>query len=225
MDMLLDIHSHHQNKKNGLAFVVGQHSLGVHPWELKIPFNESSIKENFLLLKSKFHSGVLAIGECGLDRRREGIAALEDQEKVLLWHIEWAQVVKRPLILHCVKANSDLLKLLKERKYKGKILLHDFSGNLEEARAFLSFDTYFSFGRSLFREDQKAADVLMNLPKDRIFLETDDQLIYSIDDIYQKAEEILGMDSAKCEEQFISNLSEFLNLDDVSPSDVINYLR
>lgn len=225
MFMLVDIHSHQENAKNGLTFINGHHSLGIHPWDLKIPFSKSAVKEKFFLLKSKFHRGILAIGECGLDRRREGIASLENQKEVLRWHMEWAKEVKRPLIVHCVKANSDLLELLKEKKYNGKFLIHDYAGNLEEAKAFLSYGSYFSFGKSLFRDDQKQAFILANLPRERIFLETDDQLKFSIDDIYEKAKEILGLTHKECEELFEKNLSEFLNLDDVSSSDVINYLR
>ena len=66
--MLVDIHTH--TIKQNLCFVVGEHSLGIHPWELTLPFSEAIYFQKFLELKNKFNSRILAIGECGLDRRR-----------------------------------------------------------------------------------------------------------------------------------------------------------
>lgn len=223
--MLIDIHTHNENKNSYLAFLVGKHSLGIHPWELTAPFVESEVREKFLQLKTTFHPKILAIGECGFDRRREGIAEIGDQEKVLEWHMDWASEVGRPLVLHCVKASSDLLKMLKQKNYKGKILLHDFAGNLEEANQFLHHDCYFSFGKSLFRKDGKAAEVFSMLPREHLFLESDDHRDHTLLEIYQKAAQILKIDFNECEKIFEENLKRFfLDLNDVSSSDVINYL-
>jgi TatD DNase family protein len=217
--MLIDIHTHHE-ASGDLAFVVGKHSLGIHPWDVISPFNKSALRKKMEELKSQFHSSILGIGECGLDRRHEGIAEISDQEEVVRWHMDWAVEVNRPLILHCVRAHSDLLKLLKEKNYKGKILLHDFAGNAEEVKAYLKFDAYFSFGARLFKKE----DVLSVVPLERVFLETDDQTEYSIAAIYAKASEILTTDQKMLEETMMENLKRFFDFNDVSSADVINDL-
>lgn len=225
--MLIDIHTHNSKVKNNgqLRLIVGKHSFGIHPWELIEPFDVSLYEKQFQQLKAKFNSRVLVIGECGLDRRRVAIASIEKQVKVLEWHLDWATQEKRPIIIHCVRALSDFLKILKDKKYRGKILLHDYAGNLSAAQAFLKYDCYFSFGARLFKKNSNAPEVFKSLPKERIFLETDDQQEFKIEEIYQKAQSLLGIDQQNLEELMERNLGEFFsNLDNVSTADVIDNL-
>jgi TatD DNase family protein len=230
--MLIDIHTHrsgtksyNKKNKNQLRFVVGKHSLGIHPWELLAPFDEDLYKKRFQQLKQKLNASVLAVGECGLDRRRGFIAEIETQIKVLEWHMDWAIELKKPIVIHCVKAHSDLLKLLKAKKYKGKVLLHDYAGNVETAQEFLAYDCYFSFGQRLFK-NSKAAEVLRFLPLEKLFLETDDQEEFGIEALYQRAQLLLGIDQESLEKRLEKNLIEFFsNLDNVSTADIIDNLR
>jgi TatD DNase family protein len=224
--VFVDIHTHRFHPcKNHLNFQVGSHSLGIHPWELSNPFDIHSCKEKFNNLKNRLNSKVLAVGECGLDRRREGLVSIEIQEKILEWHMNWAVEVKRPIIIHCVKAYSDLLKILKTKKYQGKILLHDYSENLEMAQILLHYDCYFSFGARLFKNNSDLEKVLQSLPLDRIFLETDDQEVFNIEAIYKKAQSLLNISEEALEERLINNLTDFFSdLDNISTSDVIDNL-
>ena len=226
--MLIDIHTHQMQsqKSNQLAFLVGTHSLGIHPWELTLPFTLADTYQKFNVLKKTFSPNILAIGECGLDRRHEGIATLEKvQLELLRWHLDWALEVKRPVIIHCVRAYSDLLMILKEKKYKGKILLHDFAGNVIEAKSFLDFDCYFSYGARLFHPDSKSRETFIELPRERMFFETDDQEDFSIEEIYQEGCELLNKTQEMIEEQMLKNLKNFfLDLNDISASDIINKL-
>lgn len=224
--MFVDIHSHLKKTTNNLVFIVGKHCLGIHPWELMTPFNELDTSMKFEQLKNYSSEKMLGIGECGLDRRRKGIVSIEEQMKVFLWHMQWALKEKLPLIIHCVKAYSDLLELLVQTKYTGKILVHDFRGNLDEAHALSFFDVYFSFGKSLFMPDQKVTKNFKNISRDRIFLETDDQDEFSIEDIYYKAADLLELEMSACKALFIANLQRFfLDVNNVSSSDVIDNLR
>lgn len=226
--MLIDIHTHHDplTLKAHYCFKVGLHSLGIHPWSLVAPFEIEIYEKKWRELEANAKRPLLAIGECGLDRAREAIAGIEVQLKVLEWHLDWAQKLKRPVIIHCVKAHSDLLWLLKERPFRGALLLHDFSGNQTQAQAFVKFGCFFSFGRRLFNQHSKAIEVLKSIPRDRIFFETDDQQEVDIEAVYRKAQEILGIDSEELEALVEKNLTAFFSdLDDISPADVINDLR
>jgi TatD DNase family protein len=224
--VFVDIHTHNFHvEKNHLNFLVGSHSLGIHPWELNNPFDIHSCKEKFNNLKNQLSSKVLAIGECGLDRRREGLVSIEIQEKILEWHMDWALEVKLPIVIHCVRAYSDLLKILKTKKYRGKILLHDYSENLEMAQALLHYDCYFSFGARLFKNNLDLEKVFQSLPLDKIFLETDDQKVFNIEAIYEKAQSLLNMNEVALEERLMSNLTDFFSdLDNISTADVIDNL-
>lgn len=224
--MLIDIHTHHKNEKDHLVLIDGEHCLGIHPWELQSPFNEEEVLLKFEKFKSLSMPSLLGIGECGIDRRRKGIASIADQKKVLIWHMHWALKEKLPLIVHCVKAYSDLLQLLFETKYPGKILIHDFRGNRAEVDALLSYDIYFSFGKSLFQEDQKMANLFKQMPKKRLFLETDDQRGFSLEDIYQKSADLFEMEMGECEEIFLQNLQRFfLDVNNLGSSNIVDYLR
>lgn len=223
--MFIDIHTHSKSSVNLFGLRDGVHTLGIHPWKLILPFDKESLKNEFENLKRKYHQKIFAIGECGLDRRREGIANIDDQVEVLKWHLKWAESVSRPLIIHCVHAYSDLLQALKLKKFKGKILLHDFSGNEIEAKALLFYDCYFSFGKSLFNENKKSSSVFKAIPHNRLFLETDDQQEIDIVSIYKQASILLNLPISECEKLFEENLKDFFsNLNDISSADIINYL-
>jgi TatD DNase family protein len=221
--MFIDIHTHIQSAQPpNLCFLVGKHSLGIHPWSLTAERSIETIEVEFESLKRELTYSILAIGECGLDRSREGIADINMQMSVLEWHLDWALKVRRPVIIHCVKAHSDLLMMLKKKRYDGKLLLHDYAGNLNEAMKFLGYDVYFSFGARLFKENSKASTVYKNLPRERIFLETDDQKEISIEALYKKSEVILRMSQVELENLFFKNLLHFFNdLNNVSSSDLI----
>lgn len=225
--MLIDFHTHglSNEKQNYLRFVMGKQALGIHPWELIPPFEEALYEKKIQELKKNVNSSILAIGECGLDRRREGIAPIEMQGRVFGWHLDWAIESRRPVIIHCVKAQSDLLKILKDKKFNGKMLLHDYAGNKDESDKFLAYDCYFSFGRRLLGGNSRQAELFKSLPVERLFLETDDQQEIKIEVLYQKAQAILGLDPKRLEALFEHNLVEFFSdLDNISPADIINNL-
>lgn len=227
--MLVDIHTHspESKTKNQLRFIVGKHSLGIHPWDLRAPFEITDYRKNFEEIRLLATPQMLAVGECGLDRRHVGIAPIELQEQVFKWHFDWASERQLPLIIHCVHAYSDLQKMLKQTHFKGKILLHDYAGNMEESKKFLlNNDCFFSFGKSLFREKSHAAAIFRALPLEKVFLETDGQCEYQLDEIYQKAQALLGIELPEIEKQMESNLiSFFSDLHNISAADLIDNLR
>jgi len=220
--LLIDIHSHHFSKQAHLQFIVGLHSLGVHPWQLQSDLKESE----FSKLKKTFSPKILAIGECGLDRRKQGIVDIISQEKVLKWHMDWAREVKRPLIVHCVHAHSDFLKVLKELNYCGKILLHEYSGNSELLKSYSRYDTYYSFGANWLKSTTVKKNIIKLIETNRIFLETDDQINISIKELYLEASLVLGLELERLEDIILKNLGHFFSdLDNISSSDIINNLR
>lgn len=120
---------------------------------------------------------VIAIGECGLDYYRNEESTKEIQKKVFIEHIELANKLKKPLMLHIrasegtQDAYDDALQLLKEyAKVKGDT--HFFAGNWETGKKFLDFGFTLSFtGVLTFTHDYD--EVVKNAPLDMLLSETD----------------------------------------------------
>lgn len=193
MEEYVDIHTHHVNIEwEQLAihnYVLPLNeipsaqyfSAGWHPWHLN-GFSADECKSEFKKLAS--YKNFVAVGECGLDRKKgnnwdEQILAFETQ-------LEIAKEYKKPLILHAVKSYSDLLQLLKMHQFENKVLIHGFIGNEQVIMQFSTFDTYFSFGKSIFNDDSKSIESLKRIAPEKIFFETDDSN-FSISDIYLRA--------------------------------------
>lgn len=190
----IDIHTHVSSKKFSIRNYNFSHpfddnqaySIGLHPWDLRDTLDNdlAMIRVSELAVRTN----VLAIGESGIDRVID--MAIGEQKRVFMFHLNLAMKLKKPLIIHCVRAHSDLLEIFKREKLTVPVIFHDYQGNFEEARKLLQFPCYFSFGQNLF-QSEKIMNVLKLLPEDRWFLETDDQETFPIEMIYQKAGEVL----------------------------------
>jgi len=200
---------------------VNIHTKAIHPWDLSPSFDRESFENQWEKLKAETE-GIVAIGECGLDRVHEGIADITDQIYVLEKHFKLASELKLPLILHIVRAYSDLLYMLKKNHFNQPIMLHAFGGNDHEMHELLKYPVWFSYGKRLFNTDK----MLKVTPIDKLLLETGDQGDYSIELIYKKAAESLGMSVTDLETQIEKNfLAFFGKKDDISATNFIKNLN
>jgi TatD DNase family protein len=162
-------------------------SAGCHPWHL----NPKTLKITLPDLAERCKSDtVIAIGECGLDRVCRTDWFL--QRECFLSQIELANALKKPLIIHCVRAYEEVLQCLKEAKSTTAVIFHGFNKGITLAKRLVENGHYLSFGAYLFKEN--AANVFNAVPGDRIFLETDGSA-HSISTIYQKAAELKQTDT------------------------------
>ena len=159
------------------------YSLGLHPWEVL----NVNIEEQLTVIKNYAEKpNILAIGETGLDKYKE---AFDLQLKVFLRQIKIAGDHNKPVIIHCVRAYSELLEIFKKKELKIPVIIHRYSGNKTIADQLLKYNCYLSFGHELFNSKSKSARVFKNIPNANIFLETDDSAL-SIFEICQKASEL-----------------------------------
>ncbi|OGG57980.1 hypothetical protein A2853_03100 [Candidatus Kaiserbacteria bacterium RIFCSPHIGHO2_01_FULL_55_17] len=124
---------------------------------------------------------VIAIGECGLDYYRCDESTKELQKKVFIEHIELANKLDKPLMLHIRpalqslgdlgNAYDDALEILKAHaKVKGDT--HFFAGDWATAKKFLDLGFTLSFtGVLTFTHDYD--EVVKNTPLDMLLSETD----------------------------------------------------
>lgn len=143
-------------------------SFGIHPWHAHTaaPGWQDRLEE---CLRQHPLAGV---GECGLDQWIS-TPSLDVQMPVFLDQIRIARVLGRPLTVHCLKAWGPLLDAF-SREVPPRFLMHSFGGSLETARRLIPMGAWFSCsGNALLERKSALREVLRQLPKDRLLLETD----------------------------------------------------
>ena len=162
--------------------------LGLHPEEVRADWQDvlAQIKPHLTSPKGRDldaarpsspsgRSGEVLIGEVGLDFywsrefEHEQLLAFEEQ-------VRWSVELQLPLMIHCRKAQNELLHIL--NRYKDDLpggVFHCFTGNDIEARELLSFDRFvLGIGGVLTFKKSKLPETLSStVPLDRIVLETD----------------------------------------------------
>lgn len=159
--------------------------IGLHPEEVKADWKEQLKKIEAILDAHltavdglngiKYKSDYIAIGEIGLDfywSREFEKEQLESFEK----QVEWACETGLPLMIHCRKAQNEMLHIL--RKWKDKLpggVFHCFTGNQQEAKELLEYDNFVLGigGVSTFKSSHLREDLPAAVPLERIVLETD----------------------------------------------------
>lgn len=168
-------------------------SAGIHPWWLEeITVEEiTALKTN---VENLARAGKLwGIGETGFDRTYPEF--IELQKELFDWHLNLAESLNLPLIIHNVRSGSDFLEVLKRVKPTIPWIFHDFRGNEELVKSLLKLhpNCFFSFGLSIDNSPQ-VRELLPLIPMENIFLETDNQKHLDIHDIYIRAAEALKVD-------------------------------
>lgn len=117
-----------------------------------------------------------AIGEAGFDLCTPEFAAdLARQEAVWRAQLELAERYSRPLVVHCRRALDRLYPFCARLARLPAVVFHSFPGSPAEAQGFLrrKVNAYFSLGKQLLNGNRRAALCAVNLPPDRLLLETD----------------------------------------------------
>lgn len=179
-------------------------SLGLHPWHVhktNIDWALAQIEKN--------HAQIIAIGECGLDRAIQ--TPIDLQLTTFHRQIELALKYHLPVVVHCVKAYSDFAAIAKQYQ-NVQFILHGFSGNEETLQMLLNFkNVYFSVGKYLFNELSNASLLLVKIPINHLFLETDTSN-YLISEIYQKAAQKLEIEETVLKNQIFNNFANLFKI-------------
>lgn len=188
--MFFDLHTHQTGGNNPYALInVHEHfdaipgngyfSAGLHPWYLTATDPDQGISRLAAALEKP---GVLAVGECGLDKVCETDYRL--QQNCFRQQVQLANRYRKPLIIHCVQAYEDTCRILTEEQVLLPVIFHGFNKNGQLARQLVQQGYYLSFGKSLWHEP--AATVFHDMALNHIFLETDADNP-EIGDVYARA--------------------------------------
>ncbi|MCX3264770.1 TatD family hydrolase [Pedobacter agri] len=190
----LDIHTHKSAQRKGVESIQSLSltsdiflampktkpiSIGLHPWYASIEKLEIQLKYLSVLAKQ---TNVKLIGECGLDKLKG--ESLKNQILILEHQVALAERLNKPLILHCVRAFSELMELKGRLKVKVPMIVHGFNKNEELGKQLISKGFLLSFGTAILKENSGASKLLKSY--DDFFLETDDAET-SIEEIYETA--------------------------------------
>lgn len=177
---LLDIHTHRPVQKEctsifncGTRYTAERWvSIGIHPWEI-----DNNSKELFAAIKETARlENVTAIGECGIDTLHS-TASIELQTEIFRSHALLAEEIKKPLIIHCIKAFEQLIALHKEISPAQAWIIHGFRGKPQLATQLVRHGFHLSYGEKFNPDSVKAT------PLERIFTESDES-VKPIEDIY-----------------------------------------
>lgn len=142
------------------------YALGAHPWFL--PGVDQAPELAAYLQQASADPQLVAIGETGLDGLRPNMAL---QQQWLLWHLQQAQRLSLPVIVHCVRAQHVLLPLLRSHAVKG--VVHGFYGSVQQAQALVAEGWYLGIGGLLLAPRSKLLAVVAQVPLSSLLLETD----------------------------------------------------
>lgn len=142
-------------------------SVGLHPSE-----NEGEEATLDRLIEIAGAPKVIAIGETGLDYYYEHTEKALQKERFAI-HIEAAQTLNKPLIIHTRSAQEDTISLLQAHQVKSGVF-HCFTEDYEMAKAGLDLGLYISFsGIITFKNADTLRETVKKIPLDRMLVETD----------------------------------------------------
>lgn len=144
-------------------------TVGVHPDYEDI--TEPTVEG---LVNLAAHPKVIGIGETGLDyfRLKGDLTWQRNRFRV---HLQAANEVNMPVIVHTRNAGEDTLSILREENVMGcGGVIHCFTESIEFARKALDMGMYISFsGIVSFKNAADLREVARFVPMDRILIETD----------------------------------------------------
>ena len=189
--ILVDIHTHHPR-----AGVLSPTMAGTHPWDA----------ERGRDLPDFTHCDI--IGETGLDFACE--VDRVTQERLFRAHLEVAERLHKPVVLHVVRAFEPTIKILADYNIEG-VVFHGFTGSGQQANEALRRGYYLSFGERSLRS-AKTRQAIAATPLDRLFCETDDNASLDIAEVYAEVAEIKGIMFEELEKNIYENYKRLFRL-------------
>jgi TatD DNase family protein len=152
-------------------------TIGIHPHEARLA-DDAAYSTMEQLAR---HPKVIAWGEIGLDYHYDH-SPRETQKQVFTRQMELAAAVKLPIVIHCRPSDGsdnawdDCLGLIKDRWAPHGLggILHCFTGNWAQSKRALDMGFLISFAGNLtFPKAQQIRDAALEVPLDRMLIETD----------------------------------------------------
>ena len=142
-------------------------AIGLHPENITADWKSQLSTIHSQLSTNKY----IAIGEIGLDYHFDTTYKLE-QQAALRRQLTWATERNLPVMIHSRDATEDCLNILREfPKLCG--VMHCYSGSNETAKQIIKMGLYLGIGGVITFKNAKLRDNLIDIPLERLVLETD----------------------------------------------------
>jgi TatD DNase family protein len=203
-------------------------TVGIHPHEAAL----AADKDFAELEQLAKHPKVIAWGEIGLDYFYHH-SPRDVQKQVFVKQMELARAAELPIVIHCRPSDNsddawvDCLGLVQEHWAASGLggILHCFTGNWEQAKRGLDMGFMTSFaGNVTFPKAQPIRDVAMQVPLDRMLIETDSPFLAPmpyrgqrnepalVKEVARQLGELRGMSTEEVGEQTANNFYRFFSL-------------
>lgn len=210
----IDFHTHrlrHQDRED-IREVVSLHlgqekghqlfTVGMHPWwTMELPSTAQKEQLNHLLGMNN----CLAMGEMGLDNLKG--PEMDLQMDILRQLLPIAEELKLPVIIHCVRAYDQLLRIKKEFPKVEKWCIHGFGRHVTLAKQLIDKGFHLSIMPTV--KPHKYQEFFSQLPNERLFLETDSMADVSIEGVYQTVSEVTSLDLPELCDLMRNNANHF----------------
>jgi TatD DNase family protein len=215
-------------------------TVGIHPHEARLS-DEAAYAEMARLAR---HPKVIAWGEIGLDYFYDH-SPRDVQKEVFARQMELAAAAKLPIVIHCRPSGSnenasndawdDCLGMIQTQwapKGLGGIL-HCFTGNWPHAKRALDMGFMISFAGNLtFPKAQQIRDAALEVPLDRMLIETDSPYLAPVPhrgkrnepafvkETARKLGELRGLSMEEIGERTSTNFYKFFKISEMAESKV-----
>jgi len=188
---------------------------GIHPWY--VTDVKDDLRELIDTIGEKICSKrAIGIGEIGLDALKPNFPF---QQKLFKAQAELATLLKVPFVIHNVKADEEVIEILRKTADLPPFMLHSFAGGIHKIKDYTDMGAYFSFSHRITRRKPEYIRQLMEkIPLERILIESDFDgknggiENYNITKTYGFVAEALKMDYKELQDIVDKNVQRFLNL-------------
>lgn len=167
-----------------------------------------------------------AVGEIGLDLYWDSTFLAQQQEAFRI-QVQWAKKLNLPIAIHVRKAFEELFAILDEEwtpELSG--VFHCFTGSKEQVQRVLKYQNfYFGIGGVVTYKNAGLAEVVKDIPLDKLLLETDAPYLSPVPyrgkrnepsyliEVVSKLQETLGLSAAEIESHTSANAIRLFGLE------------
>lgn len=143
--------------------------VGLHPSSVTDNYREALNALELLIIEKH----AIAIGETGIDLYWDQ-SRKKEQIQVFRTQVDWSLKYRLPIVIHARESFEeifDVLNSFKNQPLKG--VFHSFTGNSTQLQQALSLGFHIGIGGIVTFKNASLKDVVVQIPPDRLLLETD----------------------------------------------------
>ena len=143
--------------------------MGLHPCSVG-----ENYEEELEIVKSHLDKYTyVAVGEIGIDLYWDKTYK-KQQEKAFIKQVNWAIEKSLPIVIHSRESIPEILDILEGLSIDGlKGVFHCFTGTEKDVQRILDLDFYMGIGGIITFKNSNLAEVVKQIPKEKLLLETD----------------------------------------------------